>query len=406
MPTYSYQAINESGSMVTGEIEADSTDMANNILSARGYLPSQVVVKGQVVSSAFVKRLKERFATIKPPELILFTKQFKTLIRAGVPILKIFKVIENQTENIALKDIILSISQDVEEGASLHDAFRKYPKAFSPLYCSMLRAGEASGALPAILERLIYILEHEHKIKSEIRAALSYPIIVLTFLGLAFFVLLTFVIPKFVGIFERSNIALPIPTKICMLMYQFLANYWLLLIAVIVGGIIFLNYYLKTEQGLLTKDTFLMRLPLLGPLFVKAAMARFASIFSILQASGVPVLDCIRILTETIGNAAISKEFDLVTERLEEGRGLAEPLKSAKYFPPIVINMIAIGEESDSLEDMLSEIALHYDSELEYAMKKLSEAIGPLLTLGLAVVVGFFALAIYLPMWDMTKMAG
>jgi type IV pilus assembly protein PilC len=143
--------------------------MANNILSARGYLPSQVVVKGQVVSSAFVKRLKERLTTIKPPELILFTKQFKTLIRAGVPILKVFKVIENQTENIALKDIILSVSQDVEEGAALHDAFRRHPKAFSPLYCSMLRAGEASGALPEILERLIYILEHEHKIKSEIR---------------------------------------------------------------------------------------------------------------------------------------------------------------------------------------------------------------------------------------------
>ena len=406
MATFSYQAINESGSMVSGEVEAESTDMANNILAARGYLPSRVVEKGQMLPSAFTKRLIERFTSIKPPELILFTKQFKTLIRAGVPILKIFKVIENQTENIALKNILLSVSQDVEEGASLHDSFRKHPKAFSPLYCSMLRAGAACGALPEILERLIYILEHEHKIKSEIRAALSYPIIVLTFLGLAFFVLLTFVIPKFVGIFERSQIALPIPTQICMLMYQFLANFWLLIIAGIVGGIVFLNYYLKTEQGLLAKDTFLMRIPLLGSLFAKAAMARFASIFSILQASGVPVLDCIRILTETIGNAAISKEFVLVTERLEEGRGLAEPLKSAKYFPPIVINMIAIGEESDNLEDMLSEIALHYDSELEYAMKKMSEAIGPILTLGLAVVVGFFALAIYLPMWDMTKMAG
>ena len=405
MPTFTYQAINESGSVVSGEIEADSTDMANNILTARGYLPSQVAVKGQVVSSAFAKNLKERLTPIKPPELILFTKQFKTLIRAGVPILKIFKVIENQTENLALKNIILAISQEVEEGASLHDSFRRHPKAFTPLYCSMLRAGEASGALPEILERLIYILEHEHKIKSEVRAALSYPIIVLAFLGIAFFVLLTFVIPKFVSIFERSDIALPLPTQICMLMYQILANYWLFLIAGLIGGVAFLNYYLKTEQGLLAKDTLLMRLPLLGPLFAKSAMARFASIFSILQASGVPVIDCIHILTETIGNAAISKEFGLVIERLEEGRGLAEPLKSAKYFPPIVINMIAIGEESDNLEDMLSEIALHYDSELEYAMKKLSEALGPLLTLGLAVVVGFFALAIYLPMWDMTKMA-
>ena len=406
MPIYTYQAINESGSTVTGEIEADSTDMANNILAARGYLPSRVVEKGQIVPSAFTKKLRERFTYIKPPELILFTKQFKTLIRAGIPILKIFKVIENQTENTALKDIILSISQDVEEGSSLHDAFRKHTKAFSPLYCSMLRAGEASGSLPEILERLIYILEHEHKIKSEIRAALSYPIIVLSFLGIAFFVLLTFVIPKFVAIFERSSIALPLPTQICMFMYQILANYWLILILGILGGIVFLNYYLKTEQGLLTKDTLLMGLPLLGPLFTKAAMARFASIFAILQASGVAVLDSIRILTETIGNHAISQEFVLVTERLEEGRGLAEPLKSAKYFPPIVINMIAIGEESDNLEEMLNEIALHYDSELEYAMKKLSEALGPLLTLGLAIVVGFFALAIYLPMWDMTRMAG
>jgi MSHA biogenesis protein MshG len=406
MPTYSYQAINESGSTIRGEIEADSTDMANNILSARGYLPSRVVEKSQVVSSAFVKRLQERFTSIKTAELILFTKQFKTLIRAGVPILKIFKVIESQTENALLKDIILTVSQDVEEGASLHDAFRKHPKAFSPLYCSMLRAGEASGALPEILERLIYILEHEHKVRSDIRSALSYPIIVIFFLGLAFFVLLTFVIPKFVSTFERANIELPIPTQICMVMYQFLANFWLILIAVVVGAILFLNYFLKSERGQLAKDNFLMHLPLLGPLFDKAAMARFASIFSILQASGVPVLNCIRILAETIGNSVISKEFELITERLEEGRGLAEPLKSAKYFPPIVVNMVAIGEESDNLEDMLYEIAIHYDAELEYAMKKMSDSIGPLLTLGLAAVVGFFALAIYLPMWDMTKMAG
>ena len=245
MPTYSYQAINETGAMVTGEVEAESTDMANNILSARGYLPSKVVEKGQMAPSAFTRRLRERFTFIKPQELILFTKQFKTLIKAGVPILKIFRVIENQTENIALKDIILGVAQDVEEGASLHDAFRRHPKAFSPLYCSMLRAGESSGALPEILERLIYILEHEHKIRSDIRSALSYPIIVLAFLGIAFFVLLTFVIPKFVGIFERSNIALPLPTQICMIMYQILATYWLLLLAVLVGGFLFFTLLSK-----------------------------------------------------------------------------------------------------------------------------------------------------------------
>jgi type II secretory pathway component PulF len=405
MALYSYQAFNESGNVVTGEIEADSLAIANNVLSARGFIPTKVMEKGQVASGAFIRKLIERFTPIKPSELILFTKQLKTMIRAGVPILKLLKVLENQTENVALRNMILAIYEDVEEGSSLHDAFRKHPKAFSPLYCSMLRAGEASGALPEILERLIYILEHEHKVKSDIKSAFQYPIIVLAFLGIAFFVLLTFVVPKFVGIFTRANLVLPLPTQICMALYQLLANYWFILLLAVIAAVVFLRYYLKTDQGKYIRDSIFMELPLIGTLFVKAAMARFASIFSILQTSGVPVLDCIRILTETIGNSAISREFSIVSERLEEGRGLAEPLKSAKYFPPLVINMIAIGEESDNLEEMLSEIATHYDAEMEYAMKKLSDAIAPILTIGLAVVVGFFALAIYLPMWDMTKMA-
>jgi len=163
-------------------------------------------------------------------------------------------------------------------------------------------------------------------------------------------------------------------------------------------------YYLKTEQGRYVRDAFLMKLPIIGPLFIKAAMSRFASIFAILQSSGVAVLDSMKILSGTIGNTAIAREFDRIISRLEEGRGIAEPLKRANYFTPIVINMIAIGEESGNLDEMLGEISIHYDFELEYAMNKLSEAIGPILTVGLAAVVGFFALAIFLPMWDLTKM--
>jgi type II secretory pathway component PulF len=405
MPLYSYQAINESGNVVSGEIEADSLAIANNSLNARGFIPTKVVEKGQVISGALFRKFKEKFTSIKPSELILFTKQLKTMIRAGVPILKLLKVLENQTENIALRNIILEIYNDIEEGSSLHDAFRKHPTAFSPLYCSMLHAGEASGALPEILERLIYILEHEHKVKSDIKSAFQYPIIVLCFLVIAFFVLLTFVVPKFVGIFTRANLTLPLPTKICMALYQLLVNYWFILLLALIAVVVFLRYYLKTDRGKYMRDSIFMSLPLIGPLFAKAAMARFASIFSILQSSGVPVLDCIRILTETIGNSAVSREFAIVSERLEEGRGLAEPLRSAKYFPPLVVNMVAIGEESDNLEEMLSEVAQHYDSEMEYAMKKVADSIAPILTIGLAVVVGFFALAIYLPMWDMTKMA-
>ena len=199
----------------------------------------------------------------------------------------------------------------------------------------------------------------------------------------------------------NAGLQLPVTTKICILMYGYIASYWYLMI----GGLIILgigsNFYLRTESGKFILDSLLMRFPILGPLFIKAAMSRFASIFSILQSSGVAVLDSIKILSGTIGNVAIAREFDRIIELLEEGRGIAKPLESAKYFTPLVINMVAIGEESGNLEEMLKEISDHYDVELEYAMKKLTDAIGPLLTVGLAAVVGFFCLAIFLPMWDL-----
>ncbi|MBW2037724.1 MAG: type II secretion system F family protein [Deltaproteobacteria bacterium] len=404
MPKFSYQAIKDDGSTISGMVEADSVETANSILLARGYLPSKVTAEEGAPSRISFIGLQERFIPIKTPELILFTKQFKTMLRAGVPIIKLLTVLEDQTQNVRLKRIVSSIAQDIKEGSSLYDAFRKHPKPFSNLYCRMLQAGETSGALPDVLERLIYILEHEHKVKSDIKSALQYPIIVIIFLGIAFFVLLTFVIPKFVQIFLKAGIDLPLPTRICLVMYQILTNYWYLILGIAVAGITALSYYLRTKQGKYVRDTFLMKLPLIGPLFIKAAMSRFASIFAILQSSGVAILDAMKILSGTIGNAAISREFDQINERLEEGRGIAEPLKSARYFTPIVINMVAIGEESGNLDEMLTDVSEHYDSELEYAMKRLSDAIGPILIVGLAAVVGFFALAIHLPMWDLTKM--
>jgi type II secretory pathway component PulF len=268
----------------------------------------------------------------------------------------------------------------------------------------MIHAGEVSGTVPDILARLIDIIEHEAKIKSDIKSALQYPFIVLITLGVAFFVLLTFVIPKFVSVFAKQGLTLPLPTKIAMFMYQFLSNYWYLLIGGTVGLIIALNYYLKTPAGRYTKDMLILKLPLFGPLFQKAAMSRFASIFAILQASGVPVMQAMEVLSGTIGNAAISGEVDKIRERIQEGQGIAGPLGAAKYFTPMVVDMVAIGEESGNIEDMLRQISIHYDDEVGYAVKRLSDNIGPILIVGLAAVVGFFALAIYMPMWDMTKM--
>jgi type IV pilus assembly protein PilC len=195
---------------------------------------------------------------------------------------------------------------------------------------------------------------------------------------------------------------LPLPTQICMLMYEFLSNYWYIAMGILVIGGGGLYYYLKTDQGKYLFYSAAMKLPLVGPLFRKSAISRFASIFAILQSTGVDILQTMDILSDTLGNAAISRELEGIKDRLAEGRGIAEPLRSAKYFTPMIINMVAIGEESGSLENLLPDVARHYDTEVEYAMKKLSDAIGPILVIGLAAVVGFFALAIFLPMWDLT----
>jgi type IV pilus assembly protein PilC len=231
-----------------------------------------------------------------------------------------------------------------------------------------------------------------------------YPVFVVVLLVVAFFILLTVVTPKFVTIFARSGIDLPVPTQISMTLYLFLQRFWPAALLGLAALTAWLAWYLRTPQGRYVRDYLLLRLPLVGPLVVKSAMSRFASIFSILQASGVGVLEAIGILSQTIGNAAVAREFDRVRVLLEEGRGIARPLQSARYFTPMVINMVAVGEESGNLEDMLREVSEHYDAEVEYAIKKLTDAIGPLLIICLAVLVGFFALAIFLPMWDLTKM--
>jgi type II secretory pathway component PulF len=211
------------------------------------------------------------------------------------------------------------------------------------------------------------------------------------------------VVPKFTSFYTRSGVELPLLTRICIFMYEILIHYGLILLMIAIAGITALAYYLRTSKGQLRRDVFLLNIPLIGTLLLKAAMARFASIFSILQASGVGVLESMQILSQTINNHAIGQEFGQITERLEEGRGIAGPLQSSRYFTPIVINMIAIGEESGNLEAMLDDIASHYDAELDYATKKLADSIVPVLTIVLAVVVGFFALAIYLPIVDLVN---
>jgi len=402
MPSYSYKAINEQGATIKGDIEAESRDRALTMLAEKGYIPSQVNEKktGFVFSQWARRRLKN---PVKPADIIIFTKQFNSLFKAGVPIIRAFQVLEAQTQNSTLKEAIASMSQNIKQGSSLYGAMERHGVIFSPLYISMIRAGEMSGTVTESLERLIYIIEHEARIKADIKSALQYPIMVTVALVVAFFVLLTFVIPKFAEMFSKAGIALPVPTRIAIMLYNFLANYWYLIIVCIIGIFAVLRIYLKREEGQYMKDALILRLPVIGPVFVKAAMSRFASILGMLQSSGVPVMTAMRVLSGIIGNAAIAREFERVREMMHEGRGIATPLSSAKYFPPMVVDMIAIGEETGNIEEMLRQVSAHYDDEVSYVVKRLSDLVGPILVAGLAVVVLFFALAIFLPMWDLTK---
>jgi type IV pilus assembly protein PilC len=296
------------------------------------------------------------------------------------------------------------MAADIEAGAGLAESFKKHPSVFSYLYCSMIEAGEKSGSLVEVLDRLVYIIEHENRVKADIKAAMRYPTFVVLFLCVAFVVLLTVVIPKFISVFTKAGLDLPLPTRICMGLYQFVAHHWVLIVLAAVGIVAALTAYVKTPGGRHVRDALMLRLPLIGKVFQKAAMSRFGSIFSILQSSGVSVLESMDILSGTIGNAAISRQLGRVRDMMAEGRGISDPLKSSRYFSPMVIHMVAVGEETGNLDELLKEMSVHYDAEVEFAMKKLSDSIGPVLTIALAAVVGFFALAIFLPMWDLTKL--
>ena len=403
MTTYNYCAFDTEGHRITGTIEAGTTIKAEALIVEQGNIPLEISEKSSLLGN-FSITTALGLNKVPAADLILFTRQFSVMIRAGIPMLRLLSILREQTDNDRLKSIVDQIIEDIQAGADLSSSFAKHPAVFNQLYCSLIHAGETSGALDQVLEQLTHVLTHEFKVRSDIKSALRYPMIVISFLAVAFAILLTFVIPKFVKIFERAKIDLPWQTKVCINLSNIFQAYWPIIIIVIVGLFIGYKLILKTRAGLLFRDKLLLNLPLIGPLLNKSVMSRFASIFAILQHSGVSVLSSIDILCGSIGNTAISEEFKAVGKQLEKGKGISAPLKEARYFPPLVVNMIAVGEESGKLDDMLAEISKHYDVELEYAVKKLMDALPAILTISLAVVVGFFALAIYMPMWDLTKM--
>jgi len=407
VPQFTYEAINEAGHTIKGEIEATDADMARQRLSMMGYIPVAVHKGGLVQGGGgFLDELEGVLTRVKPQELILFTKQLKTMLGAGLSMLEILRVLEQQTENNRLRKICARMTDDVKKGVSISDALAVHKGVFNDLYVSMVRAGEAAGALPAVLDRLITIISHEHQVKSDIKSALQYPITVVIALVGAFFFLLVGVVPTFARMFANAKLELPWPTQVAVHLHTLIIQYWYMCFGSLAVVIIALVLWFRTPGGKVARDAFFLAIPIIGTLFKKSAMSRFASIFAILQASGVPVLTTIDILVGTIGNAAISKEFRRIQDLIRSGQGLAGPLSRAKYFTPMVVTMVAVGEESGNLDEMLRAVSEHYDAEVAFAVKRLSDALGPVLIVGLAAVVGFFALSIFMPMWDMTQLAG
>ncbi|HET97361.1 MAG TPA: type II secretion system F family protein [Desulfurivibrio alkaliphilus] len=402
---FSYKAIDDVGTVVAGTLEAENREAVYLALAERGLLPTEVA-SGESFLRGYLQRLELALERIRPVDLIFFTKQFRTLFKAGIAVVEALRILEFQTQNGKLKRVVAQMGEEISAGGSLGDAFASHPSVFSPLYISMIRAGEASGSLAGVLERLVYIMDHEHRIKARINSAMQYPKIVVGALVAAFLFLLSFVVPAFASIFAGANLTLPLPTRMAMALHAILLQWWMVSLPLILLLLAGVYWYQQTPAGRLRRDRLFLALPIMGPVFCKAAMSRFASIFAILQMSGIGVLDSMRIISDSIGNSAISHEFDKIGDKLREGRGISDPLRSAKYFTPMVINMVAVGEESGRLEEMLQDISDHYDDEVEYEVGRMTELLGPLLIVALAAVVGFFALAIFMPMWDMVQTVG
>jgi type II secretory pathway component PulF len=394
---YTYKARDKFGEPVWGSMESTAPELVAAHLREIGYFPIQVVERAEPLA----EKWRGLFRRVKQKELIALSRQMATLFGAHLPLTVSLEAMEKQTENLVLRAVIVAIRQDISGGSSLSDAMKKHPKMFSELYVNMVKAGESSGTLDKVMARLAQLAEKEGDTRAKVKSATRYPVIVLSIIPLAFIALVTLVIPKFEGIFAKSKAALPLPTRILMAANQFVANYWYVMLGATLVAVVLIRRHLATERGKAQWDRLKIKLPIIGPLVLKGALSRFTRVFATLEASGVPILNTLAIASKTVGNHAISAVIDRVAESVKEGKGLGGPLRESEFFPPIVTQMISIGEESGEMEAMLMKVSDYYDAEVEEAVKGLVASIEPLLIVALAGVALLFAMGIFLPMWNL-----
>ncbi len=399
MPFFVYKAKNRAGRRVKGEMEAPTLEMAETALQRRGYTNIKVKPKPKdIFEGTFLE------ANVKARDMVVFSRQFATMIQSGVPILQSLQILSEQTENPKLKRKLYEIKNDVEAGSSLYDALSKHKDVFDELYINMVNAGETGGVLDVVLERLAGYIEKAASLKSKVKGAMIYPAIVVSVAVIVITIILLFVIPTFEKMFADFGAALPLPTQIVIAISRWVKANIFYLFGGIVGFIIgFRMLYKKSERVKILVDRWILFLPVFGPLLRKVAVARFSRTFSTMISSGVPILYALDIVAKTAGNKTIELGVLEAKKSISEGQSLSQPLEDTGVFPPMVIHMISIGESTGALDSMLQKIADFYDDEVDVAVSALTSMIEPLMIVFLGVVIGGLVISMYLPIF---KIAG
>ncbi len=398
MPEFSYKAKNMAGEIFSGTLNVGSMQEVNDYLDVQEYFPLEIKESKETSQGP---SFMDRFQTISVAEIANFTRQIATLIGAGVPIVSALDALQDQEENERFKSILKTLIEDVSAGSSFSDALMKHRTTFSNLYVNMVRAGESAGVLEDVLKRLSEFMEHDESVKKSIKSAMRYPIIVMIALTMAFFFAVTFIIPKFTVMFDRSGVELPFITRMLLALNLIITDYWYLAAGGLALTIFLVKRVLGTKQGRLAWDGFKLKLPIFGTLFLKNAISRFTHMLETLNSSGIHIIEALQICSETTGNAAISREIDQTRAEVEVGASLADALDKGTIFPPMTIRMIRTGQDAGSLDEMLQSIFVQYDEEVDYLTKRLSSLVEPLMTVVIGVFILIIALGIFLPMWGM-----
>ena len=399
MPRYRYVGFTGEGKKVENSIEAETVKDAKRILRRQNIRPTKIIEPSFFEADLGMFLVEKGLARpFGRAELMRFTRQLAILINAGVPILECMEILHKQEQNMVLKRVVKNISMQVEEGKSLFDAMSQQ-QGFDKLYCALVKAGESAGILDSILNKLAEFLEKAEKLKKQVKSALTYPVIVV-FVGiLVIFGLMTFVVPQFVGILKESNQEIPWVTQTVIDVSNFFQNYTLLLIAgLVAGSMIFLNF-IKTREGKHAWDRFTMKAPLFGMLVIKGNLGAFTRTLATMLTAGVPIIDSLEICIETLDNTQIAKDLTKVRKAVIEGKSITEPLARITYFPPLITQMIKVGESTGNLDQMLLKVADVFEEEVEELVSNLTKMIEPIILVVLGGIIGFVLIAMYLPIF-------